>query len=337
MRTAGTFGGSFHLLEARGFSFSNGSEIPVRVLKPLATGKWAIGIGGKVFAARSDVPLEAGDVLRARVSVLQDGSISLRIGPSREDPLGAFLSREGLPDDSLLRTLAGAFLRHQRPLEPNVLRKSLKLLSRDPDRSKREAAVLAVMDDKGWDVSGPCTRTVMELVDYGNGRRGSERRRKNGEACEGKDGLRNAIRRSFLDASKGCGPLQVFNHGKGSHGTWVVAPFSLQAGGMELQGTLRLLQEPVSSRAVRMVLVVRSEDGSEWSFSMPLTGAQRRLTVYCGPKTTREAVKRHLHLLASDFRNLGLEVDDIIHGNDEFDGFFEVRGTESMRCIDTVT
>jgi hypothetical protein len=337
MRTAGTMVGSFRLLEARGFRFSDGSEVPVRVLKSLAPGKWAVGIGGRVFAARSDLTLEAGTVLRARVSVQKDGAISLHIGPSRTDPIGVFLEREGLPDDAVLRALANAFLRHQRPLEPAVLRRALRLASKDAGRTDRDAAVLAVMDDKGWDTTDPSTRKVMDLVEYGRDRDSSDRRRRPRDARDDARGLRETIRDSLTETEGGPDPLQVFNHKKGSHGTWIVAPYELRAGEKRYLGTLRLLLDTISAKAVRMVLMVHSDAGNEWSFSMPLSGGKRSLSVYCGPEAARKRTERAVASLAADFRNLGVEVDDIIHRNDQFDGFSQGREAGPMRAIDTVT
>lgn len=338
MRTAGTsFGGSFRLLESRGLRFTDGGEVTVRVLKALAPGKWAVGVGGKVLAARSDVDLRTGGTLQARVSVDGRGVVSLHVGPRHPDPVAAFLAGEGFPDETRIRTLISAFLRHQRPLEPAVLRKSLRFLSRDAKGMDRSAAVLAVLDDKGWDAEAPATKAVMDLVEYGRDRRGFGQERKRGREREGTEGLRDAVRESLSGNAGETGPLQVFNHRKGSHGTWIVAPFRLHAGGREYRGTLRLFQDAVRATPVRMVLVVCSETGNEWSFSLPLAGGSRNLTVYCGPEAARRLTARGLGDLASDFRNLGVEVDDIIHGIEEFDGFSEVGEDVSLRGIDTMT
>jgi hypothetical protein len=338
MRTAASNPvGILRFPESRGFPFKNGSVVPVRVLKALAPGKWAIGVGGRVFSARSDVALEPGRVLQARVFLAGDGTVSLHIEPHAPDPIAAFLAKEGLPDETIFRTLIGAFLRHQRPLDPFVLKKASRHLSRGPRDGERDTANLAVLDDKGWDVDTPSTKVMLELLDYGRKHRDCDRRGRRGREGNGTEELREAIRESFREDRGDTGPLQVFNHRKGSHGTWVVAPFRLEAGQKEYRGTLRFFQDSVSRKTECMVLNVHSNTGNEWSFHLPLAGKSRKLSLYCGPEAARRWTQRNLAVLESDFRNIGVEVDDIIHGIEEFDGFSEVRERGSMPGIDMVT
>lgn len=139
-------------------------------------------------------------------------------------------------------------------------------------------------------------------------------------------GLREALR-AQLTASEperaGAGAL--FNHVRGEHGAWIIVPFSLTGGATRVDGSLRLLLDPgalPSSGPSSHLAVSRAVVAVEEVGYFEITGSPpRHLTLFAASAAMQRRLGELLPELTEKLRNLGVEVDDTINGDQICDGF----------------
>jgi hypothetical protein len=307
--------------------------VSLHVLKRLDANKWAVAIGGRVYPARSGLALEPGAVLRARVGA-SGRHLVLSLDPGLR-PAEAALHRLGLPAGPLQEVIAAALLSSGQPVTARVLEKMRLIVSRSALRKDRAAKAFATLLDKGIDITSPGAERLVGEISFGQ-QGGGERR-----GYRGRDLPRSAeeARRAFQSASAagphGAGAIAAYNHLRGRSESWVVIPFLFTDGPDEYPGTLKVLFDPFAGKPLAFALSVSPNGGAEVSFHGSLQGG-RRVRLFCSERSIRRRARRSIGPLAAKLRNLGFELDDIIQGGEDFDGFSPAGEAGLLRGVDAV-
>lgn len=323
-------GGLIRISPRAGEPLRPGSQVVLSVLKALGPGKWAVGIGGRVYPALSDLDLSPGAVLRARVGYAA-GRVVLTIEKGPENPASAALLRQGLPDTALTQLVARALLQSGRPVLPETVDRIRALVSRSKLEPGRAARLAALAEGKGIDLSSPGLEPLLGLLSFGEEGGEDPRRYRGRPLPRGAAALKRALAGLAVDGASQPSALQAFNHSRGTSPSWVVVPFLFTDKGESVAGTMKFLFD---SRAGRLLRFVLSADGLH--FSLALEGRGRRMTVFDDAGPGRPALRRGLDRLKAKFHNMQVELDDIIHDGEQFDGFSPSWEGATLRSVDAV-
>jgi len=319
----------------------SGDFVLVQVLKRLTGNKWAVGIKGRVFPATSEVPLTPGRRLQAQV-LIQNGRINLKIENLPPNMIQNLIIRQGLQADATMETVVRAFLGSGLAVAPERLQRAYKLLGKLKLNPRKYARILAIVLEKGIDLSSRGLESLLFLLGYGeqdSGGRKGRGRRMPPDAGRLQQQLSEQIERP--EESEGSA-LQVFNHLRGSGDRWVVIPFDYryQSSG-RVYGTIRLRYNS-EERLDRLVVSARSDSGGKWSFVLDNLQDQsrkntsRELQIFCDSVAKTREVRKQLDVLRIKLQNLGVKTDDTIREDASFDGFDLPWEEISYKSVDTV-
>jgi hypothetical protein len=125
-------------------------------------------------------------------------------------------------------------------------------------------------------------------------------------------------------------PLQLFNHLKAARDNWVVVPFRIDA----LEGTFKL-RVPHNHQRAEQIVVEASSGSGRWSFSLSPKGGKVHLRVFCDDEDLKRQGQQKIRKLMSKLQNHGVEYDDSIYDEREFDGFSPIWEGAGGHQIDT--
>jgi hypothetical protein len=311
-----------------GLRLRPGDVVTLTVIKQLSPGKWAVGIGGRVYPAFSDLTLSPGSVLRARVSSAA-GRLLLSLSEQPQDLLQAALVREGIPASAESQVIVRALILAGLPVRSEIIDKVKSLLSRLKLPPHKGARLIAALIDKGIDPSSSGVDALAALLSFGERGGGDPRRYRGKPMPATAKAVKEFAEGLAVSSSDQPDALQAFNHSRGRAQTWVVVPFVFGAENDRLAGTIKVLYDPFLARPLRLALTVEGV-----SFWLPLEGKSKRLSIFCDDPALQAAAKRGLDRLRAKFHNMGMEVDDTVFGGDAFDGFSPVREGTSLPIID---
>jgi len=320
--------GAMQLSLRPGLRLRPGGTVTVTVIKQLDAGKWAVGIGGRVYPAYSNLILDPGAVLRARV-ISSAGRLLLSLSPQAQDPLQAALIREGLPGGAASQVIARALILSGLPVRGETIDKVRVLLSRLKLPAHKGARLIATLLDKGIDPASRGIDALLGMLAFGERGGGDPRRYRGKRLPTTANAVKEFVAGLTVSGSDAADAVQAFNHRRGRAQTWVVVPFVFDAERDRLAGTIKILFDPFLARPLRFALTVEG-----LSFWLPLEGRNRRLSVFCDDPARAAAIKRGLDRLRAKFHNMGMEVDDTVYGGDDFDGFSPVAEGASLPIID---
>ncbi|MGA2641384.1 MAG: hypothetical protein ABSG21_10850 [Spirochaetia bacterium] len=328
--TPSPVGGHIRLAIQNASSLHPGETVVVHVIKRLDAGKWAVGVRGKVYPASSELPLEQGAVLRARVSG-SAGKLVLTVSDVVPDALLVALQLQGLPRGGLEEIIARTLARSGLPLLPETIQKVKALLTRaglDDRKSARSAVTLV---DKRIDPASPGAAALLRVLAFGQ-KGGEDPRRYRGRPLpETPRGVKEFADSIPAQTGSKSSALQAFNHSAGRTQSWVVIPFVFATGARKIAGTLKILFDAFKSRPLALTLATEGI-----ALYLPLQGRRRSLSVYCDSERLKRAAVQGLDSLRSKFHNMGLEVDDTVKEGNAFDGFTPVEEEEILPSVDTV-
>jgi hypothetical protein len=319
-----------------------GSTVVLRVIKSLGTAdegpfrKWAVAVGGRVYPASTDLPLEPGGVFRATVSLAHGKfvlTVSDMLSRTAPDAVRAALLSQGLPAGGDAEVIARALARSGLPLLAETIQKVRALLTRSGIEPRTGARAAATLVDRRFDLGGESARALLPVLAFGQ-KGGDDPRRYRGRDLPGsRQAVKDLVSSLCVDPGQEATPLQAYNHTPGASQSWVVIPFVFGADDAvddRVAGTIKILYDPFRERAVAFSLVT-----GDISFHLPLQGKRRVLSLFC-TEPVRQAVARSLDSLRSKFHNMGLEVDDTINEADDFDGYSPVEEGTGFSRVDTV-
>jgi hypothetical protein len=331
--TPSPVGGSIHVTLSGSPRLRLGETVVVRVIKELGGGKWAVGVRGRVYPALSDLALEPGSVLKARVGAT-GGRLVLTISSVEPDAVATALAAGGLPPGGAEEIIARALARSGLPLVADTIQKLRTLLARAGLDERKAARSAATLIDKRIDPGSPGAASLLRVIAFGQ-KGGEDPRRYRGRPLPEKP---REVKEYIGSVARGAGPsasrpsiLQPYNHLAGKSQTWVVIPFVFTSEGARVEGTLKILFDAFAARPLALSLCT-----SDVSLHVPLQGRRRTLSVFCDSPATRRAAARGLDTLRSKFHNMGLEVDDTIKEGNAFDGFSPIEEGEILPRVDTV-
>src|SRR5208337_3412328 len=216
--------GAIRIGQAPEMGLRPGQSVSVNAIKHLEGAKWAVAVMGRVFPAISELPLQAGQVLRARVSTAE-GKLVLTVSEEVPDAVRAALVRQGLAAGGEAEMIARALARSGLPILAETIERIRALLTRSGMERRRAARIAATMVDRGIYPAGPGARALLPVLGFGE-RGGEDQRRYRGrqlpdtpravkEFTAGLSG--NAAARPSI--------LQAYNHTRAKSQSWVVIPF----------------------------------------------------------------------------------------------------------------
>ena len=298
------------------------------VIKRLDVDKWAVGIGGRVYPAYSRIMLEAGSILKARVSS-SAGRLLLSLSEQPPDPISTALGRHGIPGGAASEVIARAFLLSGLPIRAETIEKARVLLSRLKLAPHKGARLIATLMDKGIDPGSRGVDALLGLLSFGERGGGDPRRYRGKPMPSTAAAVKEFAAGLAVGASEAPDAIQAFNHRRGRAQTWVVVPFVFDAERERLAGTIKVLYDPFRARPLKLALTVNG-----FSFFLPLEGKRRKLSVFCDEPSLLVSARRGLDMLRAKFHNMGMEVDDTILGGEAFDGFTPIAEGSSFPIID---
>jgi hypothetical protein len=328
--TAGPIGGSIHVSSRPELGLRQGDLVTLHVIKRLEGSKWAVGIGGRVYPATSELALEPGAMLRARVGAAA-GKLVLTISEVIPDAVRAALQQEGIPSGGEAELIARALARSGLPILTETIQKVKALLTRSELDPRKGARLAATIVERGIDPSSSGARALLPVLGFGEKGGENPRRYKGRQLPDTPDAVKKYVAGLAAEPAAPPSALQAYNHIRGKSQTWVVIPFCFTAGEQSIQGTMKILFDPFQSRPLAFSL---STDGI--GFHLPLQGKNKMLRIFSDDERTRRAAARGLDSLRSKFHNMGLEVDDTVNEGDAFDGFSPVEEGVTLPSVDTV-
>jgi hypothetical protein len=334
----GPIRGALQLAFGPEMGLKQGQSVTVNVIKHLEGAKWAVAIRGSVYPAFSDLPLQPGAVLRARVGTAE-GKLLLTVSEVMPDAVRAALLRQGLPAGGDVELIARVLARSGMPIIAETIQKIRALLTRSGMELHKGARIAATIIDRGIDPGSEGARALLPVLGFGTKGGEDHRRYRGRQLPDTPRAVKEFVAALPADASARPSALQAFNHIRGKAQTWVVIPFIFTSGDQRIAGTMKILFDPFHSRPLAFALATEGI-----SFFLPLRteqahsrgGKRGRLSIYCDDERLRRAGMRGLDSLRSKFHNMGLEVDDIITEGDRFDGFSPVEEGVTLPSVDTV-
>jgi hypothetical protein len=342
--TPGPVQGRINVAVTKGSDLRSGETVTVHVLKRLDTpagasgtaGKWAVAVRGRVYPATTEVPLDPGAVLRARVTASQ-GKLVLTLSnvlpEQAQDAVRAALQAAGFAPGTDAEVIARALARSGLPLLPETIQAVTRLLKKAGVDARQGARAAATLVDKHFPLAGESARSLLPVLAFGQ-KGGEDPRRYRGRKPPGTPAEVQTFVSSLAALPGGtASALQAYNHARAGSQTWVVIPFVFGETGVSpndrTAGTLKILYDTFRKRPVALSLVT---DGI--AFHLPLQG-KVSLSIFC-EEALRSPALRGLDTLKSKFHNMGLEVDDTINEGDGFDGFSPVEEGVTLSSVDTV-
>ena len=322
--------GGIQISPRPGLRLHPGEIVLLSVIKQLGPGKWAVGIGGRVYPAFSQLVLQPGSVLRARVGSAA-GRLILTLSDQRMDPVRMALQREGLPASATTETIARALAMSGLPIHAETVERVRVILEKSRLPLRRGARLVATLIDKGIDPSSRGAEALMAVLAFGERGGGDPRRYRGRPFPDTAGAVKKLAAEMAVPESAKPASLQAFNHIRGRAQTWVVIPFLFDEGEERMAGTIRLLYDPFLKRPLKLAMVVGGI-----SFFLPLEGKSRRLSIFCDDPRLRGAAARGLDSLRAKFHNKGMEVDDTILEGEAFDGFSPIGEGANLPSIDVV-
>jgi hypothetical protein len=327
--TPGPAGGSVHVTVPGLSGLRAGEAVTVHVIKQLDAGKWAVGVKGRVYPASSDLPLEPGAVLKARVGGLP-GRFVLTVSRAEPDAVLSALAASGIPPGGVEETVARALARSGLPVLAENIQKIKTLLTRAGVDERKGARAAASLVDKRIDPSSSGAAALLKVLAFGQKGGEDPRRYREKPMPQTPKSVEEWTASITAPGAGRPSVLQSYNHRAGRSQTWVVIPFVFTSDGRRLEGTLKILYDVFRARPLALSL-----SAGEAALFLPLQG-RRRLSVFCDSPRARRAAEQGLDSLRSKFHNMGLEVDDTIKEGITFDGFSPVEEEETLPSVDTV-
>jgi hypothetical protein len=310
----------------------------VNVIKELVNGKWAVGIKGTVFSARSSVELHGGETIAA--FVVKDGNrIILKLLAQDTQQFTEILKREGLAHDPLTVLIISSLLKSNIKIEDSTIRNARFLLERLKGDPKRNARILSLLLSKGIIPDGNEIPSLFQVIDYGSedtaGKRKEEREKQKQIKREKiEEDIKKAIQKTGPENRN---PLVLFNHLSSvtDDDNWIVAPYQIDCEGKQLKGTLRFLFDRRANKVLKMVIVTQDDEGNRLQFLLQKDGKEYKMIVYSNQKRLNGISLRRWGENILKLSKLGVKCDDIIHDDVNFNGFEAEQNEITYRSIDT--
>ena len=352
---SGSISGSIRISNRQTVDLRAGDAVTVHVIKRLIGNKWAVGIKGRTFPALSDVELLPGSTIKASVS--RAGSkFVLHINEIISNSAEGTLKSRGEMSPAL-RFIHSALLQAalQRSLSKSTtaipmgtakqINRLFKRLTRKKSKSEmRIARSISAVVEKGLDPTSTGLEAVLSVLSLigQEGERGGRHRRRQGyynSEDRASAGLRRMVKNRINGKENNperYHPLQLFNHLAISDETWIISPYRFFTGESTYHGLIKILLDTKRHRVKRLVLDVKTGE-SIVSFLLQQSRKKMRMSVYCSESGLNALMTKKIRGLVSILQNHGVECDDSIYEEEEFDGFSAPWERETYNGVSIVT
>ena len=318
---------SFSLIQAgvkAGAEIRSGDTVVLKVIKPLAGGKWQVSHNGKLLTIESAVELKAGLIIRTKAST-SGTHILLRLIQKPASPALSGLSvasGNAIRDRNLAEAVYQAFQKAGLRIDTPLFKMAQATFAKTTNKNRTMASILAAFAEK--DIS-PETGSVDYIADVldrdgeSNGETPRRRSKHEGAETQNQKSLIEQLRQQVEMPGSSETPLHLFNHMKGKDETWILLPYSVNNGGCEVSGTIRL--RVGRSGDIRKVAFDAASGPSPYTFAFdwPFAGGDT-VKVNCSDKNMLRAFLRRADELPEKLRNLDSINDDNNIEDDCFDG-----------------
>jgi len=341
---------SLSLRNSAGVSLRTGDTVDVRLLKQISGARWQISLNGKVLSAAVHLPAKPGMILFARVANLPGGKLVLEVmPPAAEKRIAAQLGLQPSPD---VRAVISALMSSGMSIQPARVEQILSLFMKLRTRSASTARILAMLDDRGINLSADQIEQLIQELGA-NGGAGSESGSGSSDPRDQQErGTNSQVHESSAPAPQLVEPealsarlaellhyfvertsspdshlLQLFNHVVAEHDHWIAIPFGYNLDDMAVHGSLRVRVRTGSNRSPQVALLVELS-GDRWLISWPLTSSDqfRPVRIYHSGASRLDA-----QVVGEQLAGLGFKLTGGIHSLSESDGFSE--RTDPMSAI----
>jgi hypothetical protein len=176
------------------------------------------------------------------------------------------------------------------------------------------------------DPERPAGMRLIALLGYGQeDRRG--RRRRGKPMPEKSRELAQRLKSILAEGAESDSVLPLFNHlqGGGTEQQWLIVPYEYTFSNPDdrLYGTIRIRYDLIKKKPDRVILLVNNEQGSRWWFVIEPNVSAAKTSPVQVSVFSRDQLNggRGLVILRSKLQNLGVEIDDTIREDHDFDGF----------------
>ena len=281
-----------------------------KVLGKDGLGRWMVSVDGKRYRVKGSIDLA--------------GRSEITINYSPKTPPAGASPAERV--SAITKLMMKAFARSGLPMpEPAALAK-LDRLSRPSASTKRRIRLAVLNADKSVKLTGAQLERLEKLFErtaFDN-----EPDRQKSDYHDPGQALPGALaERPEPDYH----PLPIFNHAKGSRGTWIMIPFRYGSGRMKYSCVLTGRIPPGGTRIREASLSVEGAREA-WGFSFTAGKAAAPLRIF-GARDEAD-LRPKLDELLLKLRKLGMNIDDIYYKKDEFDGFPDCGAAQDYEPVD---
>ena len=321
-------------------SFKNGQTIKVNIIKELAPGKWAVGINGKVFGARTSLSLNPGDSLKA-VVYKEGHHLILRLNQTPEVGLKAILQRQGLSLDSLGLVIASSLIKNNVRLDEKTILALKEILAKSKGKKERNAQAGALLLAKGVSLDSPSFPICLaELGDDKSEKYKEEKNKRQRPLTDlkAKDlapKLKEEILKNYAKTESLYHLLNLLPT-RNSDERWLIVPYQIELADQVLKGKLFFLFEEITRRLKR--LVIRTEDDDDCGlffvlYKNPTQGYSLKMFTD-NPKLKGLDLKGFPEAVRN-LSKLNVICDDILRDGNSFNGFDCEEALVDYKEIDT--
>ena len=318
---------SFSLIQAgvkTGAEIKSGDAVVLKVIKPLAGGRWQVSHNGKLLTIESTVELTAGQIIRTKAST-SGAHILLRLMQNPASPSSDSLSRLSggvVREHNLTETIIQAFQRAGLRVDTPLFKMAKATFVKTAKKSRTTASIIAAFAEKDISPETGPVDYIAGILDSDAKSGGETPRRRSRRGGAEKQNLKSLVEQLKLQIEtpgRGETPLQLFNHLKGKDETWVLLPYSVKQSGCEVTGTIRL--RVGRSGDIRRVALDASAGKTPYTFTFgwPYTEGDA-VKVDCPDKSMLRAFMRRADELPEKLRNLDSINDDNNIEDDCLDG-----------------
>ncbi len=301
-----------------------GDTVMLKIIKPLAGGKYQVSHNGRPLIVDSNVELKAGQVIRTKAST-SGPHLLLRLLQNPTSPVMENSSRQFMSpirEHSLVEALVQAFQKAGLSVDTPMFGKAKAAFAKAANKTRTAARILAALAEKDISPENSVADYITSIL--GSDTKSGEntpRRRGNRDGAETPN-LKSLIEQLKLQIETPDdreSPLHLFNHLKGKDESWILLPYNVKQSGSEVTGTIRL--RVGRSGDIRRVALDAFAGRTPYTvaFNWPLADGEA-VKVGCADKGMLRAFFSRANELPEKLRNLDSINDDNNIEDDCFDG-----------------
>jgi hypothetical protein len=304
----------------------SGDILNIKVIKSLGGSSWQISVKGKLLAVSSAVRLTPGLAFQARAQVTSGQLLLKMVG---EQSLNRVMEAAELPNDELSRSILQSFIKSGIPVSPERTAFLYRYFKQITSKDKSLLRLMTLLLDKGVPMERSSFDEIIEAVEGRYEREGREGRHKQRRK---KQSILEALK-SIVETEqdeKG-NLLQLFNHLRGGHGSWLVVPFAFATDRGDLTGCIRCKirsPEEVSGKTIPLlqsfspiVMELREQEEKLWFVLSEEESGTGQLTIVSNRHKISDFPADVFNRFRENLQGMDVALCENITDAGDFDGF----------------